>query len=644
MQSIQSAREGAFGTISQAFADLKSEKTLDEANAEAEKRTKETTIPHFVHNDNGQYKVISIKDVANWFITDIQKVNRGLFQNLIKADSNWKESFRKFIGNEGIAAVGLYVSKTNPNTQLFQGIESAKGFFVDTYRETIKTQNALIEQKKIHQIPGDITKLFSDTIRFLPELANNDELQSALKSGHVEVIYNYLATKGTSSENVKKIMESIDRDINKIKIESTKAALSESIKWRRKTFNDLRGEFIINEENEKFFKKIGNKRVEIDNITSEEKSLLLALIKPQSELKKYLQSLQTREIASRTQASAHAAKQEASRYRPDEKIGKLTPEGEKRVQNAAEVGVQLSRQEIHTNLAKLNDDPRDIELQRQISEQKTADTARVAVAVTNYVQSPGVSKEDSRDLFRKMTGTTVSDEQIDKWIDTQVFLSKYVEEKNFVDIIEKNAAYMNLGETKSIGELYENGKLNIANMSEESGSVKLGETSIMGQNSFVGMNELMNCRVEVGDSGVLSRTIRTPEGQIIAKNIPVENIPTTIEQLGRFYAIGLGPLVPKMERVNAYISKVRPDAIGGTDGTYGIREDEKFLRIMTILIYGQEKIPKETNIPNLIRVFNQPGRENNPALILKQKGILRESGGINDIALKEQLETASAKI
>jgi hypothetical protein len=47
-------------------------------------------------------------------------------------------------------------------------------------------------------------------------------------------------------------------------------------------------------------------------------------------------------------------------------------------------------------------------------------------------------------VIRASFNVQESDNKIDQWIDTQVFLSKYVAEKNFVDIVEKNAAYMNL--------------------------------------------------------------------------------------------------------------------------------------------------------------------------------------------------------
>jgi hypothetical protein len=119
------------------------------------------------------------------------------------------------------------------------------------------------------------------------------------------------------------------------------------------------------------------------------------------------------------------------------------------------------------------------------------------------------------------------------------------------------------------------------------------------------MNELMSCKVEVGD-GVFTRTIKTPEGQIVAKNVPLDNIDSTIQHLGRFYALGLGSLAPYMEQVSASIAKSRPDKITGLDGEFGINEDTKFLKIIATMLYGKDNLPTDPNIPNLIALFNKP--------------------------------------
>ena len=63
-------------------------------------------------------------------------------------------------------------------------------------------------------------------------------------------------------------------------------------------------------------------------------------------------------------------------------------------------------------------------------------------------------------------------------MDTQQFISTYVAEKDFVDMVEKNAAYMNLEQSKSVSELYGIGKVDISSMSSENGSIRLAETNI----------------------------------------------------------------------------------------------------------------------------------------------------------------------
>jgi hypothetical protein len=81
-------------------------------------------------------------------------------------------------------------------------------------------------------------------------------------------------------------------------------------------------------------------------------------------------------------------------------------------------------------------------------------TKQISTLVANIAKNTEVSQDNKRDVIKSIYNTTSSDQEIDRWIDTQVFISKYVEEKNFVDIVERNAAYMNLGKTKSVGELY----------------------------------------------------------------------------------------------------------------------------------------------------------------------------------------------
>ena len=80
-----------------------------------------------------------------------------------------------------------------------------------------------------------------------------------------------------------------------------------------------------------------------------------------------------------------------------------------------------------------------------------------------------------------------------------------------------------------------------------------------------------------------------------------------------------------MKEINQAISSVRPDAIGGLDGTYGLAEDKKFLEIMITALYGTDNLPKESSIPNLIRVFQSTQLELHPLKRLRKSIILDDS-------------------
>ncbi len=60
-----------------------------------------------------------------------------------------------------------------------------------------------------------------------------------------------------------------------------------------------------------------------------------------------------------------------------------------------------------------------------------------------------------------------------------------------------------------------------------------------------------------------------------------------------------------MKHVALFIGKSRPDKISGLDGNFEIKEDEKFLKILAIMLYGSDSLPEESTIPNLIRLFNK---------------------------------------
>lgn len=177
-------------------------------------------------------------------------------------------------------------------------------------------------------------------------------------------------------------------------------------------------------------------------------------------------------------------------------------------------------------------------------------------------------------------------------------------------------------------------------MTTKSGSVSIGETSLLWNNTLTWMDELMQCRVEIW-SWLFTRTIRDPNWEIIKRNLPLENIEATIDQLWRFYSLWLWILAPYMEKVNTSINSCRSDKITWFDGKYKINEDIHFLKILTIMLYWPESLPKELNIPNLIQRFNRVERENHPEFILKQNGILTGSWSINLALLEKDLEKSS---
>ena len=263
--------------------------------------------------------------------------------------------------------------------------------------------------------------------------------------------------------------------------------------------------------------------------------------------------------------------------------------------------------------------------------------------MTAFTSNPDVSKEDARNLIRSITDTHLSNNEIDRWIDSQKFLSKYVDEKQFIDTVEKNAAYMDLWQTKSVRDLYENPKIDIDTMTSKMGSIEISKTNLIWNNTLSWINDLMNCRVEIWDN-VFNRTIMSPDGQVIAKNVPLHAIEGTLQEIGRFYSIWLGKLAPYMDQIHLAINKNRPDKITSSDGGFEATEDTKFLKVFATMLYGPESLPSDLNIPNLVKVFNQVDPKKDPVFILRQRWILTETGGVNTILLENELWEASRKI
>lgn len=612
------------------------------------------------------YIPVSIEELRGAMTKNVQTINIAVFNAFLEAfkgTSGWEKILVDSFWSDAIASIGAYANMKD-DTRLFKDQSpEVKQFFIETYKRTVVTQKSLLEKSW--------DKLTWDFVTLFPNLSKNPritpEIQELLKQKNLSAVYDKLTATNITNGEIREIMGLIERDWKTLAERATKATKDLSEKLGKKTLYDIRDGLNLSKEEDAIrFGKIKDKSAAWWGLSVHDETFLEGIAKPWTEMYLLLHSKKQARFWANIQFQSNDLKRILWKTKENEKAIILTPESKERIKQAWIIGETKKDTELTNIQSVLNTDGMkkmsDIERIQKLEELAKKDPRTLsntegklfealivwkskyvqeAHAVSQYVRTAG--KNEAIALIRE-TSWYSRDEEAEKYINKQVFLSKYVEEKNFVDMVEKNAAYMNLGETKSIGELHGMSKVDISSMSSDSESIKLGETSIMWHNSFAGMNTLMNCRVEVGESWVFSRTIRTPEWQIIAENIPLENISTTIQQLARFYTIWLWPLVPKMKEVNNYISKVRPDAIWWTDGTYGIKEDEKFLRIMAIMLYGEEKLPWEKNIPNLIRVFNQPGRENEPSFALKQKWILTETGWVNETVLEEQLKMASTKI
>lgn len=601
-------------------------------------------IPRFVDYDDTlrKYVILTPTDIAKWFLEkDLWGTDRAVFQSLLKIP-NWTSFFTNNIGKDGIAAVWLYLKKKH-DTELFKWAkQETKDFFLNAYANTVWEQSKILDEQK-----NKLSWKFED---LFPTLAKNPkitvEMQNKLKWQNVSEFYDLLVATWITNGEIKKVMESVTIDLKNLKEKSIVNAIKESEKWVWKTLNDVRTEFnLTNKTDIVFFDTISKKKLAIGAISPMERDKLLWLLPQTSQLYLFLQNLKTAESAGAMVAAAHQAKKTAEKKEQNAKASQLTTQEKQAIETAKKVGETKTNQESNEQLAKNNLKSGDIVWQEQRLKQATEDQKAVAISIASHVNTPGVSKEDARDLIRWITNTASSDKELDRWIDTQVFISKYVEEKNFVDIVERNASYMNLGQAKSVGELYgEWNKIDLSSMSSENGSMRLSETNILWNNSFQWMSELMNCKVEVWDSWLLTRTIRSPEWVIVAENVPLENIDSTIQQLGRFYALWLGSLAPYMQQVSVSIGKSRPDKITWLDGDFGISEDTKFLKILATMLYGQDSLPTDPNIPNLIAIFNRQWQENNPKYLLRKKWIVQDTWGMNTTRLDIELQLASKKV
>ncbi len=634
----------------QSLRDFESSNKREDVEKEAERLRQTTRSPHFVDYDTKlkKYVIISAADLARELLKpNLWNIDRTLFQTLLKA-SNWEMFIKEAIWSEGIAAVWLYI-KNRPDTQLFNGIEWAKWFFIENYQKTVTHQNSILKEKNIQNISGEIIDSFPWTFNLIPpNLRNNLQLQNALRQANTDQFYGLLRKEGVSTETIKTIMKEVFQEAHKLRIKNPKEALKESINWKWKKFSDARSEFTFKDGDksteETLFKWIQEKSISIGSISTEKAEEIMRALPESSSLYIYLKKVWITKNAGRLEWWAKRIDQILRNTSNNKPAPTLTKEEVQSVKGFENLWWNLAENNLNSQLAKQNIRSGDLKEEKERKIQLEKERKQIAITVASLKKDSWVSQDNLRELIRDTSDSILSNEQIDKWIDTQVFISKYVEEKNFVDIVEKNAAYMNLWETKSIGDLYWMNKVDISNMSSESGSIRLSETNIWWFDNFTWMNELMNCRVEVGDNWVFTRTIKSPEGIVIAENVPLENIDSTIQQLWRFYVLGLWVLAPYMKQISTSIGKSRPDKVSGLDGNFDIKEDEKFLKILAIMLYGRDSLPTDSNIPNLIRLFNKPWQENNPKYILKQKWIINDSGAINTIRLDTELQNSSKEV
>jgi hypothetical protein len=100
--------------------------------------------------------------------------------------------------------------------------------------------------------------------------------------------------------------------------------------------------------------------------------------------------------------------------------------------------------EVSQDLFKKNGNPNNAEEMKQLKESNMTNAKLIAISTAALVNNQELTNDDRRAIIRTNINSKLTDKEIDRFIDTQVFISKYVEEKNFVDLVEKNAAYMNI--------------------------------------------------------------------------------------------------------------------------------------------------------------------------------------------------------
>lgn len=609
------------------------------------------------------FDYVSSTNIAKEFLKDnLWNIEKTMFQSLIKGPK-WQQFFKNAIGEDGIAAVGAYIN-SNHETVLLKSLppdeaESVKGFFIDVYNKTAIAQEELIrmEQGKFSWMAfEDLFPSLKDNSKITPEM------QAELMKWNAKEFYNLLA-KTENGGSIHKIMDDVADDTKSLKERLKQETLESSTEFKGKKVDEYKNLFNLDTpEKEKKFQEIKDKTLVNGRLTPEDIRFLLSVSKDKtSSLYKHLEKSIRVNIAANMHGQVQQLYNISGKLPQDRPVSELDKNQEMCVMNAGAVSEAIAEQEknielwvqnsgvpwlgwyrertsIIRELNRMNtlDNLSDIDKEKiSILKSRLHDDDRSVIAIANYTQSPGVSKEDAIGFMREITNSNASDEEMQRWIESKQFTSKYVVEKKFIDDVEKNAAYMNW-EPRSIHDIY-GGEW-------KAWGIKLSESDIMGLNTSQWMSTLMNCSIEICDDNHFTRTIKNPDGEIIAKDIPLQNIKSTIQQLGRFYSGWLGKLAPYMQQVWNAINSTRPDHITGLDGTYNGTEDIKFLKIFAITLYGENSLPEDLSIPNLLKLFNKPNHENSPEFKLKQLGILKESGWINSEILEKQLQAASKKV
>lgn len=622
--------------------EIRTRENYQKAKDEALKKTMATGEPHMAHWNEWRYEIISLKEISNIIRTDIRKINAALFRSLFEWGwESWK-AIADSLDPMCRSAIGAYI-ENNPNTQLFQGVPSSiKELFLQNYHDMVDEQNRIMKEKNINGFPGKFEEIFPILNANYKEIQTEPTIQKTLQEGRVRDFYDALVKKWLSNGRVREIMDAIKKDMWNLRVTSTLRTIEQSTQWKGKTFETAKWEFELKEKDRIFFEGIKWRRIEIDNLSSEERKRLLILIKPESKLKILLESLQTNENAAKAWATAAIIGKMAQKKPQNQNANPLDERMTLQIQNGSRLAWARANQDIHNQLAQQHSSPTDRELQKQVTEQNRRDSINVASAVVSYLETPWVTRSEAQEFISQILPGDFTKKDVSIWIDSQIFLHKYEYEKNYRDSVETRAAYMNTNSSKPIHEVLTWWRVDITEIPPWT-TLRIGDVTFS-WNSIAGIGELMNCSVVTGNDNMFSRDIVSPRWEIILKDVPLSSLKPCIDQLSRYYLLWLWQLAPYMNLMSKTISKTRPDSIWGLNGDYSSKEDIIFLKSLTALIYGKDMIPKEPTPANFTSLFHSTDPENNPTRRLKWLWILRDDGSVDDILLQDLLKKAASNL